>query len=113
MSKHTPGPWKVFICDDGGQWSGWPLSIFTDDTERTIVRPGGFYPYEWDRGVSEREAVANARLIAAAPDLLEAVKELMDLPLNHPISMTVDERKRMWAAHETARAAIAKAEGQS
>jgi len=33
------------------------------------------WPYEWDAATSQREAVANARLIAAAPDLLEACVE--------------------------------------
>jgi hypothetical protein len=63
----TQGPASVFICDDGGQWSGWPLSVNSvDDEDKTIVRPGGFYPYEWDAAVSQREAVANANLIAEA-----------------------------------------------
>jgi hypothetical protein len=68
-SKHafTAGPASVFICDDGGQWSGWPLSVNSvDDDDKTIVRPGGFYPYKWDAAVSQREAVANANLIAEA-----------------------------------------------
>lgn len=78
MSKHTPGPWRVFICDDGGQWSGWPLSInAVDDEDKSIVRPGGQYPYEWDATMSQHEAIANARLIAAAPELLEACKSAL------------------------------------
>lgn len=65
--KATPGPWKEFICDDGGQWSGWPLSISAvNDEDKCIVRPGGQYPYAWDAAVSQREAVANARFIALA-----------------------------------------------
>jgi hypothetical protein len=22
-TRHTEGPWNVFIADDGGQWTGW------------------------------------------------------------------------------------------
>lgn len=48
---------------------------------------------------------------AAASDLLTACKALMDLKTCSPLAMTPDERRAMWAAHELARAAIAKAEG--
>ena len=54
-SKHTPGPWIVdtdHIIQDGG----------TSD-ENTIAIVG-----------DQEEWKANARLIAAAPDLLEALK---------------------------------------
>jgi hypothetical protein len=81
MSKHTPGPWRVFICDDGKEWSGWPLSIVQDKTNgKNIVRPGGQWPYDWDESISCDEAIANAYLIAAAPKLLTALifaKEMM------------------------------------
>lgn len=61
----TQGAWEVFIADDGGEWTGWPLSISSvDDCDKTIVRPGGHYPYEWDAAMSQREAVANATHIA-------------------------------------------------
>jgi hypothetical protein len=68
----TPGPWNVFVCDDGKQWTGWPLCISATNVlnsngdERVIVRTGGFYPYEWDHGTSQDEANANAAHIAAA-----------------------------------------------
>lgn len=76
--EHTPGPWQVFVCDDGGQWSGWPLSISSvEDEDKSVVRPGGFYPYEWDNATSQAEAVANARLIAAAPELLDILDEFV------------------------------------
>jgi glycerate-2-kinase len=70
MTTHTPGPWYVgtdfsdqarhiyavkMVCDDDGEeWH--PLIASTDDDERLI---------DWQ---------ANARLIAAAPDLLEALE---------------------------------------
>lgn len=79
---YTPGPWKVFICDDGREWTGWPLSITADSVVnangdgRLIVRTGGQYPYQWDHGTSRDEAVANARLIAAAPDMAAEITSL-------------------------------------
>lgn len=80
MSKkaHTPGPWRVFICDDGGEWSGWPLSISpVGNDDKSVVRTGGHWPYEWDEYTSKAEAVANARLMAASPDMLEALERLL------------------------------------
>lgn len=53
----------------------------------------------WSSAVSEAEAKANARLIAAAPELLEAIKAVRDAPLS---------TKAIHAMH----AAIAKAEGK-
>lgn len=71
---HTPGPWRLIIDDTGGPQSGWPLVVVaTDDEDKSVVRPGGQWPYEWDGAISQREAVANAHLISAAPDLLEAL----------------------------------------
>ena len=55
--SHTPGPWAI-------------------DIDRAIVAPNGISSvaqiFSW---VGEEEADANARLIAAAPDLLAALKE--------------------------------------
>ena len=80
MSKHIPGPWHVFIDDTGGENTGYPISISTPDIDnedgKTIVRQGGFYPYIWDEKLSKAEVNANARLIAAAPDLLAALQEM-------------------------------------
>ena len=79
MSEFTPGPWHVFINDAGDEWTDWPISICPEQKDKSIVRPGGFYPYEWDEHTSKAEAVANARLIAAAPELYAALAELADL----------------------------------
>ena len=70
----TEGPWEAFIDDSGGQWTGWPLSIEASAiADKTVVRTGGQWPYEWDAKTSQDEACQNARLIAAAPDLARAL----------------------------------------
>lgn len=75
MTGHTPGPWVSVIDDTGGQWSGWPLCVCpVGDDDRSVVRTGGQWPYEWDAYTSQAEAVANARLIAASPDMFHALR---------------------------------------
>ena len=61
MSKHTPGPWSV------------------DAIETTLVRGPDRYPIaDPERHFREiTECEANARLIAAAPDLLAALKMMI------------------------------------
>lgn len=71
MSNHTPGPWSVDVGESSGPGMG-------SDVVRVDVMKG-------DRrvaGVTVRpgsKALSNARLIAAAPDLLEALSELCDI----------------------------------
>lgn len=52
--------------------------------------------------------VANSRDILALLDALEsaraAIRRLMDQPTMHPLSMTPDQRRELWAAHAEARA---------
>lgn len=75
----TPGPWSVFINDAGDEWTGWPLSVSADDiVDKTIIRPGGHWPYEWDAKTSQYEACQNARLIAASPTLAADTLRLLD-----------------------------------
>jgi len=63
MSKHTPGPWRA-SHDSHGRFQliadGIPL-----DPERDGAQPG--------------EGAANATLIAAAPDLLAALRHLTEV----------------------------------
>ena len=95
--KHTPGPWKV--CQ--GQTHEW-TSVFAENG--TFVTNTNH-----SRARSDGEASANARLIAAAPDLLAALEliangcEVSSLGDVYP-SIILDPR-------DIARAAIAKATG--
>lgn len=109
MSEHTKGPWRLVINDTGGRWSGWPLCICPEDggDDRSVVRPGGQWPYEWDAHTSQMEAVANGRLIAAAPDLLEAARNLVRWAEDPSEDSTGMAREQNWL--EQARQAISKA----
>jgi hypothetical protein len=109
-AKHTPGPWRSIIDDTGGQWSGWPLCITAEnEDDKTVVRTGGQWPYEWDAATSQREAVANARLIASAPDLLEACQEALTYCEHLKSSMFGVEPSHA----DQLRAAIARATGEA
>ncbi len=81
MSDYTPGPWAVISGEVCAAGYG---PIAHCDRENRNTKP------------VERDA--NARLISAAPELLEALEAVMQFPLNHKANL---------AAH----AAIAKAKG--
>jgi hypothetical protein len=71
MSKHTPGPWHV-VChtsEDGRIGPGDDWTVYGRNTTHAIAFEGGHNPH----------AEADARLIAAAPDLLEALQALLEL----------------------------------
>ena len=63
MSKHTPGPWKMDVV--------LPLCVIQDNEDGE-----GIATIEGDNRFSEVKG--NARLIAAAPDLLEAAREAIE-----------------------------------
>lgn len=88
MNKHTPGPWKTHLTDD---------TLVVDGNGLVIAHMGGLYLGD------DSPMEANARLIAAAPDLLAALEVI-----------AADSR---WTSGEPtlmqARAAIAKAKGEA
>ena len=84
--SHTPGPWKV---------------------DRPYIRGAGRAIATLESGRDEVEDAANARLIAAAPELLEALEAayLVLTPQKSRFEKYVD-------AVTLARAALAKARGE-
>ena len=89
-AKHTPAPWRLFRHkrsieiswpETNKKIASVPLNEFTDNSGNQ----------------------ANAALIAAAPEMLEALKALLALHIAHHND----------PAHAAARRAIAKAEGRS
>lgn len=93
MSKHTPGPWT--LC-------------YNYRDKMAVIGPGGEDdricngPYRADGA-----GPANMRLIAAAPDLLQGLRNLLDVEIHGS-----DQPWVICDAISAARAAIAKAEGR-
>lgn len=88
VATHTPGPWAVEMPDQ------WPFSIYVRSATKTIVEASRYATSTRQGSLADcREAVgfrhseieevrtnvaeqeANARLIAAAPDLLAVLKK--------------------------------------
>jgi len=89
-SKHTPGPWSTAARKKGGQ-----KTVICADT-------GGRYMYL----VGEVSNETDARLIAAAPDMLEACRRALSY-----IERDEAAHGREFGEGNIIRAAIAKAEG--
>lgn len=105
--QHTPGPWDLpnaaarhgsvlVSARRGDSWDGMIATCDAGDYARSAA-----------------EGLANARLIAAAPDLLASLSELTEvlpglisqLPYGAPMSLS--------EMHDRALAAIAKAQGRA
>lgn len=111
-TQHTPGPW--IGKDDNGKFNSnheWSAQDEGSDCSEVapiwangkvialVVHSSDNFSFE-----SHPSIEANARMIAAAPDLLEALKYMLEVC---PAINNQGEE-----AHCKARAAIAKAEGQ-
>jgi len=98
MNKHTPGPWNPYFDETYG--------VLGPDKGRVAICMN----LKGAHGLAGRrhgdEVAANARLIAAAPDLLAALNAM----LTH---MGMDEDEWTKPTFDQARAAIAKATGES
>ena len=99
MSNHTPGPWVVQEPDPENKGSG------------LLVKPvPGQVVAEVDRGP---EMVGNAHLIAAAPDLLAALREIYAEVTEDTAGLTRNDYESIvLTIRDVAGAAIAKAEGR-
>ena len=78
-TTHTPGPWTADVTD-------WPLVVndAREDVIATIPESESRY---------SRQAEANARLIAAAPELLDALTGLLAVYDQHLAGMGTPEAR--------------------
>ena len=100
-TQHTPGPWIGAGPSFGDQFPRYTTEITTEDEP---YGDGHIQICELPFHHHDEENEANARLIAAAPDLLEALKEMLD---SHEDACTGYGE----GAADKARSAIAKATG--
>lgn len=102
--KYTPGPWKAGLI--GGP-SGLRPAIYGEKHGEQIADMSADL-------IPEDENNANARLIAAAPELLEALQALFEhCAMTHKHWGENSNLKESNAAQEAARAAISKALGDA
>lgn len=106
MSKYTPGPW--FVDGNYNIWRRNPIELYENGGGVAGDKPLACCNQGWyGDGLTGYPAAENAQLIAAAPDIYEALKIILEYPygdaspLEDPLVM------------ERARAAIRKAEGES
>lgn len=107
--KHTPGPWKTVrreVLEDGSVYPahivGGPEDHQVCTLEAPVIAELAVKEPEWGWGIRD----ANARLLTAAPDLLEALQSLDSL--RGAFAPSDSEIKAAW---DKATAAIAKATG--
>lgn len=104
-TEHTPGPWKIHgeRMSEAVEPPVYFASIKSDARGNDIAMLQGYIAEtpdpKWD--YTPEQCAADAALIAAAPELLEALENLLEWsdPLEAP------------EAHQKAREAIAKAKG--
>ena len=95
-SKHTPGPWRA-------------VGTFVEGGGRAIAKAVLLAKSNLAGEGSENElGKANARLIAAAPEMENTLNEIVGMV----IAQNIDGLDRTGKIYEIARAAIAKAKGE-
>ena len=107
MSAHTPGPWGLAQYAKGAALpipfiEHKTIAVFSDGARQ------GDVAYMQHGLWGDHQALANARLIASAPDLLEALREMLAVYGNDGHFHAPALR-----ATRAARAAIAKATGEA
>ena len=94
MSQYTPGPWRIQRDDQ--------IVILNADESIAMLFRDGDVHYNDLLAPEDDACEANARLIAAAPDLLEAIQALVK-------EFEKEAMPGIYAGLALARAAIAKA----
>jgi hypothetical protein len=103
--KFTPGPWHVHdntgVSENGNIIGTYDIKNSKDSTGEGVFWIGDTKPYDCSGFTDKATAAANAKLIAAAPDLLDALKELLECDYT--------SGTHLYSAQAKAKAAIEKA----
>lgn len=77
-AKHTPGPW-------GRSPANWWTICRPHESQNERCPIADVHSGVYGHTISTAEAEANAKLIAAAPELLEALRDTLEVALNYGI----------------------------
>lgn len=99
--EHTPGPWEIGDASKGES----PRMVYCDDSLGSRVADCSTAGH----GIPTAAEIANARLIAAAPEMLEALKLAQQWLGNFAPVVTIEGQKPLPVIY----AAIEKAEGRA
>lgn len=100
MSKHTPGPWFYDL--------GATEALIVEEDGATVAEIRTTY-----QTTAHRSLEANARLMAAAPDLLAALTDLYLVAKEQLDQTATHDGLNNWQWLARARAAIRKATGEA
>ena len=103
-NANTPGPWRVY--NEVARFPG--IEAGLNGRNFSVVVYGNDNEIEGVKGRTHAEALANARIIAAAPELLAA----LEMVLEYAEDCAADRGERPGCI-DHARSAVAKAKGQS
>lgn len=92
MSKHTPGPWTAVQNAGYGKGMTKMEYLILQDKPHNAANIAKSIDCV---GMSEEEIGANARLMAAAPSLLNLVKELISNQFDYERSNTINYAERL------------------
>lgn len=98
-TKHTPGPWQIATGNRNREFNRWSVR-----SEKHPLGRGGVFPVANVNYTNHPMGQANARLITAAPELLEALQAIHDSAPACWWSLPIEQQQRI-------KAAIAKATG--
>jgi hypothetical protein len=111
--KHTPGPWRLGALQSYDGYTGQPFrNVWAGQGDAATVTARAMR----SEGAMTNDVDADARLIAAAPEMLEALNELLPRIENFEDRGPYGEgwqSKELEAAINAVRAAIAKATGSA
>jgi hypothetical protein len=114
MSKHTPGPWHIDEYMAGNNRETKACSIMCPNDNQVVCEIPDYCYHEED--VENNKA--NAHLIAAAPDLYEALKTIVTNLPNSEIELAYEvwgttNTRIILQVIEMAKQALAKSEGRN
>lgn len=110
MSKHTTAPWHVGMRNGHNACHVYAYNGKDQYSDAGICSVYGLPMHRKLDELEESESFANARLIAAAPELLEALKNMVE-SFGGRADAHLTNDKNVQSVNQ-ARAAIAKAEGK-